>query len=83
MGKKSKKAYIYKEGPADADWIKTVRWDLPPDLPRLMPVLTGATDYPTQRKALKHQMKLPSWDAAPPMLKAAAKRFLASDVPIG
>lgn len=66
----------------DADWIKAGRWDLPADFRGLM--LSLAPDAPVrdQKAQLAKLMSLPSWGAAPAMVKTQAARFLAGSEPV-
>lgn len=65
MGRRYPTMYLRPDDdPLDADWIKTLSWDLPTDLPAFLRVIGG-------RRRLKHFMTLPAARAMPFQLRQA------------
>ncbi len=74
--------FAWIEGPEDADWIKTVGWDLPTEFRQLVLTLHPAPDLKQQKAALAQLMSLDAWVAAPQQIKAEAAAFMANSTPI-
>ena len=74
--------YGLAEATADTDWIKTLSWDLPDDLPGLLWALrVKNADVATQAKALEKLTTLPAWQAAPSNLKIQVQGIVALHTP--
>jgi hypothetical protein len=74
--------FTWTETEDEADWIKTLRWDLPRDFRQLIQTIAPTPDLRSQKAALTKLMNLPAWQAAPRMIQNQAAKFLASDTPI-
>lgn len=65
------------DDPRNADWTKTIVWDLPTDADRFIRAVLGEEED-RQRLAWLHFKTLPTYEAMPDDLREAVERRLGS-----